>query len=180
MPAPLVLSDDDLARGLGLKIPSAEHPRLAQHVKPLPQCLRFVPWEEETTARPKKKKKPKKSGNSDSDDTKYLGLATRDGSATRIRVRPSPDGLFKGQLNLTRRYPRCGGREAAAGCLLAAAVRRSRHVRGLRRRLSLREGVWRQSCGGGIVLEVPPRPRRWFRHRLRTYVAGTPLPVPDD
>lgn len=52
-------------------------------VKPFPQRLRFVPWEED---------KP--------DSTqKYVGLATAN-SCTRIRARPSPDGVFSGQLNL--------------------------------------------------------------------------------
>ncbi|KAK7756334.1 hypothetical protein SLS62_001560 [Diatrype stigma] len=73
-------------------------------VKPLPQCLRFVPWQEEKTTRPsskKKRKRQKSSNSSDSDTgTEYIGLATQDDTATRIRVRPSPDGLFRGQLNL--------------------------------------------------------------------------------
>ncbi|RYP22761.1 hypothetical protein DL767_008988 [Monosporascus sp. MG133] len=55
-------------------------------LKPFPQRLRFVPWEETRTKKP-------------NIHSKYVGLATRD-SCTRIRVRSSPDGVFKGQLNL--------------------------------------------------------------------------------
>ncbi|RYP47648.1 hypothetical protein DL768_006301 [Monosporascus sp. mg162] len=55
-------------------------------LKPFPQRLRFVPWEETRTKKPNL-------------HSKYVGLATRD-SCTRIRVRSSPDGVFKGQLNL--------------------------------------------------------------------------------
>ncbi|RYP75035.1 hypothetical protein DL771_002683 [Monosporascus sp. 5C6A] len=55
-------------------------------LKPFPQRLRFIPWDE------RRAKKP-------NIHSKYVGLATRD-SCTRIRVRSSPDGVFKGQLNL--------------------------------------------------------------------------------
>ena len=62
-------------------------------VKPFPHRLRFVPWEE-----PKPKKtKPRRRNTSL--NAEYVGLATED-SATRIHARPSPDGVFKGQLNL--------------------------------------------------------------------------------
>ncbi|KAI1338813.1 hypothetical protein F5Y15DRAFT_98656 [Xylariaceae sp. FL0016] len=56
-------------------------------VKALPQQLRFVPWKSgKTTPKPRK-------------DPTYVGFAA-DSRCTRIRTRPSPDGVFKGQLNL--------------------------------------------------------------------------------
>ncbi|RYO91936.1 hypothetical protein DL764_008218 [Monosporascus ibericus] len=55
-------------------------------LKPFPQRLRFVPWEETRMKKP-------------NIHSTYVGLATRD-SCTRIRVRSPPDGVFKGQLNL--------------------------------------------------------------------------------
>ncbi|KAI2615782.1 hypothetical protein GGS26DRAFT_579086 [Hypomontagnella submonticulosa] len=61
-------------------------------VKRFPQRLRFVPWTE-----------PKKSATrseSESGDTKFVGLAVGN-NCTRVRVRPSPDGMFGGQLNLS-------------------------------------------------------------------------------
>ncbi|KAH8649106.1 hypothetical protein BX600DRAFT_474556 [Xylariales sp. PMI_506] len=51
-------------------------------VKPFPQPLRFIPWDGEG-----------------SKNERYVGLATSS-NCTRIRVRPSPDGVFSGQLNL--------------------------------------------------------------------------------
>ncbi|KAI0382297.1 hypothetical protein F5Y04DRAFT_253437 [Hypomontagnella monticulosa] len=57
-------------------------------VKKFPQRLKFVPWTE--------LKKPA----SQSGDTKFVGLQVGN-NCTRIRVRPSPDGMFKGQLNLS-------------------------------------------------------------------------------
>lgn len=57
--------------------------------KLFPERLRFVPWVEK--AAKSKKKQPQQQ---------YIGLATADGNTTRIRARPSPDGLFGGQLNL--------------------------------------------------------------------------------
>ncbi|KAL7621838.1 hypothetical protein AAE478_007338 [Parahypoxylon ruwenzoriense] len=57
-------------------------------VKPFPHQLRFIPWKEA-------KKPSKLSG----DTINYVGLAAGN-NCTRIRVRPSPDGVFKGQLNL--------------------------------------------------------------------------------
>lgn len=57
--------------------------------KPFPQPLRFVPWDGKVTA---SKKLPKQQ---------YVGLATADDSSTRIRARPSPDGVFSGQLCLS-------------------------------------------------------------------------------
>lgn len=51
-------------------------------VKPYPEQLKFVPW-------------PRKADG----DEKFVGLAT-DHNCTRVRARPSPDGLFSGQLNL--------------------------------------------------------------------------------
>lgn len=57
--------------------------------KLFPQHLSFVPWVENPTK--SKKKQPQQQ---------YVGLATPDGDSTRIRVRPSPDGIFGGQLNL--------------------------------------------------------------------------------
>ncbi|KAI0004366.1 hypothetical protein F4779DRAFT_634107 [Xylariaceae sp. FL0662B] len=56
-------------------------------VKPFPHRLRFLPWTES--------KNSIKPGH----DTKYVGLATHN-NCTRIRARPSHDGVFKGQLNL--------------------------------------------------------------------------------
>ncbi|KAM0715116.1 hypothetical protein Q7P37_009581 [Cladosporium fusiforme] len=56
--------------------------------KLFPQRLRFVPWEE-------KSKSSKKQA-----QQQYVGLATAQGNTTRIRARPSPDGVFAGQLNL--------------------------------------------------------------------------------
>ncbi|KAK8029692.1 hypothetical protein PG993_010983 [Apiospora rasikravindrae] len=53
-------------------------------VKPFPQKLRFVSWEQ--------KNRSKKY--------QYVGLATEDGTCTRIRARTSPDGVFSQQLNL--------------------------------------------------------------------------------
>ncbi|CAJ2505546.1 Uu.00g129400.m01.CDS01 [Anthostomella pinea] len=55
-------------------------------VKTFEPRLRFVPWQEKKSSKP-------------TDDTEYVGLATRD-DCTRIRARPSPDGVFKRQLNL--------------------------------------------------------------------------------
>jgi archaemetzincin len=49
--------------------------------------LRFVSWETKTAS----KKSPQQ---------KYVGLATADGNTTRIRARPSRDGIFGGQLSL--------------------------------------------------------------------------------
>jgi archaemetzincin len=57
-------------------------------VKPFPQPLRFVPW----PTKPAVSKKTTRE--------QYVGLASADGNATRIRARPSPDGVFGGQLNL--------------------------------------------------------------------------------
>ncbi|KAH9907597.1 hypothetical protein F4778DRAFT_722564 [Xylariomycetidae sp. FL2044] len=59
-------------------------------VKPFPQRLHFVPWSEGKKAPKRPRVAP---------DSKYVGLATAE-NATRIRARPSPDGIFKGQLNL--------------------------------------------------------------------------------
>ncbi|KAI1211191.1 uncharacterized protein F4807DRAFT_458763 [Annulohypoxylon truncatum] len=50
-------------------------------------CLQFVPWEES--------KKSRKPGSG----TGYVGLIAGNG-CTRIRYRPSPDGVYKYQLNL--------------------------------------------------------------------------------
>lgn len=50
--------------------------------------LRFVPWKAKSKA---SKKTPQQQ---------YVGLATADGNTTRIRVRPSLDGVFAGQLSL--------------------------------------------------------------------------------
>jgi len=50
--------------------------------------LRFVPWKTKATASKK------------SVQQQYVGLATADGNTTRIRARPSPDGVFGGQLSL--------------------------------------------------------------------------------
>ena len=61
-------------------------------VKPFPQRLCFESWQEPKSRSKPTRKKPKL-------DTQYVALAT-ESNATRIRVRPSPDGLFKGQLNL--------------------------------------------------------------------------------
>ncbi|KAI0887753.1 uncharacterized protein GGS22DRAFT_88646 [Annulohypoxylon maeteangense] len=56
-------------------------------VEAFPGSFQFVPWDES-----------KKSRKSDS-DTGYVGLLAGKNS-TRIRYRPSPDGVFKYQLNL--------------------------------------------------------------------------------
>lgn len=53
-------------------------------VKPFPQKLRFVAWEQ--------KNRSKKY--------RYIGLANEAGTCTRIRARVSPDGVFGQQLNL--------------------------------------------------------------------------------
>ncbi|KAK8001226.1 hypothetical protein PG991_013448 [Apiospora marii] len=53
-------------------------------VKPFPQKLRFVAWEQ--------KNRSKKY--------QYIGLANEAGTCTRIRARVSPDGVFSKQLNL--------------------------------------------------------------------------------
>jgi archaemetzincin len=50
--------------------------------------LQFVPWKEKSRA-------SKKSA-----QQQYVGLATADGNTTRIRARPSPDGVFSSQLSL--------------------------------------------------------------------------------
>ncbi|KAI2629940.1 hypothetical protein GGR54DRAFT_285836 [Hypoxylon sp. NC1633] len=57
-------------------------------VKPFPHELQFIPWSES------KKKSAKASGN-----TNFVGLVAGT-DCTRIRTRPSPDGVFQGQLNL--------------------------------------------------------------------------------
>ncbi|KAF2267717.1 hypothetical protein CC78DRAFT_613821 [Lojkania enalia] len=54
-------------------------------IRQLPLPIRFVPWKEKTK--------------NDNNLPTYIGLAIGD-RITRIRVRPSPDGTFKGQLNL--------------------------------------------------------------------------------
>jgi archaemetzincin len=51
-------------------------------VKHFPERLRFIPWREKA-----------------SKSEQYVGLATAN-NCTRIRARPSPDGLYSGQLNL--------------------------------------------------------------------------------
>ncbi|KAI1380077.1 hypothetical protein F4677DRAFT_405777 [Hypoxylon crocopeplum] len=56
-------------------------------VKPFPHDLGFVPWT--------KSKKSSKQGKG----TSYVGLLAGN-NCTRIRARPSLDGVFKGQLNL--------------------------------------------------------------------------------
>ncbi|OTB10816.1 hypothetical protein K445DRAFT_69530 [Daldinia sp. EC12] len=56
-------------------------------VKPFHTRLQFVPWTE-----------PKESGERSS-GTQYVGLLAGN-NCTRIRARPSPDGIFGGQLNL--------------------------------------------------------------------------------
>jgi archaemetzincin len=56
--------------------------------KQFSQGLRFVPWTVKSTA---SKKSPQQQ---------YIGLATADGNTTRIRARPSPDGVSSGQLSL--------------------------------------------------------------------------------
>ena len=56
--------------------------------KLFPEGLRFVPWKTKSSA---SKKLPQQQ---------YVGLATADGNTTRIRARPSPDGVFGGQLSL--------------------------------------------------------------------------------
>ena len=50
--------------------------------------LQFVPWKAKSKA---SKKSPQQQ---------YVGLATADGNTTRIRARPSPNGVFGGQLSL--------------------------------------------------------------------------------
>ena len=65
-------------------------------VKPLPQRLRYVSWKD-PRSRSKSRSKPHAKG--PKTDTQYVALAT-DNRATRIRARPSPDGQFRGQLNL--------------------------------------------------------------------------------
>lgn len=57
-------------------------------VKSFPQRLRFVAWEEKA----KKFRRVLQQ--------QHVGLATADGNTTRIRARPSQDGIFDGQLNL--------------------------------------------------------------------------------
>ncbi|KAI1452236.1 hypothetical protein F4805DRAFT_43151 [Annulohypoxylon moriforme] len=56
-------------------------------VETFPDSLQFVPWEESKKSRKK------------NTDTGYVGLIAGNG-CTRIRYRPSPDGVFKCQLNL--------------------------------------------------------------------------------
>ncbi|ETS73040.1 hypothetical protein PFICI_15215 [Pestalotiopsis fici W106-1] len=51
-------------------------------VKSFPERLRFVPWLEKQAS-----------------NEKYVGIALSN-NCTRIRARPSPDGIFAGQLNL--------------------------------------------------------------------------------
>jgi archaemetzincin len=58
--------------------------------KLFPQPQRFEPWLAKPTAS-ESKKFPQQQ---------YVGLTTADGNMTRIRARPSLDGVFKGQLNL--------------------------------------------------------------------------------
>ncbi|KAH6645076.1 hypothetical protein BKA67DRAFT_527435 [Truncatella angustata] len=53
-------------------------------VKPFPQRLQFVPWAEKRTSGAKEN---------------HVGL-TIEQKCVRIRARPSPDGIFSGQLNL--------------------------------------------------------------------------------
>ncbi|KAK6858227.1 hypothetical protein PG995_005926 [Apiospora arundinis] len=53
-------------------------------VKPFPQKLRFVSWEQKNN----------------SSKVQYVGLAAEDGTCTRIRARKGPDGVFSRQLNL--------------------------------------------------------------------------------
>ncbi|KAK6079491.1 Archaemetzincin-2 [Seiridium cupressi] len=52
-------------------------------VKPFREHLKFVPWSHKTPG----------------SKERYVGLA-RGNNCTRVRARPSPDGLFSGQLNL--------------------------------------------------------------------------------
>jgi archaemetzincin len=56
-------------------------------VKQFPKLLRFVPWDERSV------------GNNKSSIPAMIGLAVDD-SAVGIQARRSPDGIFKGQLNL--------------------------------------------------------------------------------
>jgi len=56
--------------------------------KLFPDGLRFLPW------------KAKSKASKISPQQQYVGLATADGNTTRIRARPSPDGVFGGQLSL--------------------------------------------------------------------------------
>jgi archaemetzincin len=58
--------------------------------KLFPRPLRFEPWLAKPTASEAKK----------SPQQQYVGLTTADGNMTRIRARPSLDGVFSGQLNL--------------------------------------------------------------------------------
>ncbi|KAF2249370.1 hypothetical protein BU26DRAFT_540644 [Trematosphaeria pertusa] len=58
------------------------------HVKQFPQRLRWVPWKEKGRAATKM-----------NDIPRYVALQYGD-RATRIRARPSPDGVFTAQLNL--------------------------------------------------------------------------------
>ncbi|KAF2713013.1 hypothetical protein K504DRAFT_497847 [Pleomassaria siparia CBS 279.74] len=60
-------------------------------VKKFPQVLKWVSWEEEEGKSSTKSRPP--------GVPKHVGLAYGD-NVTRIRARPSPDGLFKGQLDL--------------------------------------------------------------------------------
>lgn len=53
-------------------------------VKPFPQKLRFVAWQQKTRSK----------------KYQYIGLANEAGTCTRIRARVSPDGVFSRQLNL--------------------------------------------------------------------------------
>lgn len=55
-------------------------------VRQFPKQLRFVPWKQKGSSKSK-------------GSPRYIGLATGD-RVTRIRVRPSRDGIFKAQLNL--------------------------------------------------------------------------------
>jgi len=61
-------------------------------VKQFPQPLQWVPWIEKYQPKTKSRLDPKSV-------PKYIGLSDGD-NTTRIRARPPPDGLFKGQLNL--------------------------------------------------------------------------------
>ncbi|KAI2778293.1 hypothetical protein F4815DRAFT_477887 [Daldinia loculata] len=76
-----------------LELPSddaVEYTRAFYHglsVEAFPIRLQFVPWTE-----PKKSAEP-------SNGTQYVGLLAGN-NCTRIRARPSPDGIFGGQLNL--------------------------------------------------------------------------------
>jgi archaemetzincin len=61
-------------------------------VKQFPQPLQWVSWTEKYQSKTKARLDP-------SSVPKYIGLSNGD-KTTRIRARPPPDGLFKGQLNL--------------------------------------------------------------------------------